>query len=80
MEFLNKFKEHQQTARQKDIYQQAKNNIKLIDFDDKIYIAFSNTPLIPVEESWTQKDIINKLTELRKSYIDYEMRQISMPA
>jgi len=47
----------------------AHDCICLDDFDDKIYIAYNGTPLIPVDDAWTQKEILAKLEETRKGYI-----------
>lgn len=75
MEFIRTIREKQQTSRQKSIREQAHNCICLDDFDGNIYIAYNGTPLIPVEDSWTPQDILRKLEETRKGYINYEMKK-----
>lgn len=73
MKFITAFKEKQQTARQNDIQQQAMETITLSDFSGVIFISYNGVPMIPVEESWTPKDILDKLDETRKSFINYKM-------
>lgn len=79
MEWIKTFREKQQTSKQNNITLEAHDNISLEDFDGKIYIAYHGTPLIPVEDAWTQKEIINKLEETRQGYINYKMKQSSLP-
>lgn len=77
MEFIRTIREKQQTSRQKSVNEQAHSAICLDDFDGKIYIAYNGTPLIPVEESWTQKEILKKLEDTRSRYINYKMKQLN---
>lgn len=77
MEFIRTIREKQQTSHQKSVNEQAHNVICLDDFDGKIYIAYNGTPLIPIEESWTQKEILKKLEDTRSSYISYKMKQFN---
>lgn len=79
MEWIKTFREKQQTSKQNNITMQAHEDICLADFDGKIYIAHHDVPLVPIEDSWTQKEIINKLEETRKSYINYKMQQLNQP-
>lgn len=79
MEWIKTFREKQQTSRQNNITLQAHDCICLDDFDSKIYIAYNGTPLIPVEETWTQKEILKKLEETRQGYINYKMKQANQP-
>lgn len=79
MELIKTLRKKQQTSKQNNITMQAHECICLDDFDDKIYIAYNGTPLIPVEESWTQKEILTKLEETRKGYINYKMQQMNQP-
>lgn len=75
MEFIRTIREKQQTSKQNNIVIQAHEVICLSDFDDKIYIAYYGTPLIPIEENWTQKEILKKLAETRNSYVNYAMHK-----
>ena len=79
MEWIKTFREKQQSSKQNNITQQAHESICLDDFDGKIYIAYNGTPMIPVEDKWTQKEILNKLEETRNGYINYRMKQSSLP-
>lgn len=75
MEFIRTLREKQMTSRQKNINEEANHVICLDDFDGKIYIAYNGTPIIPVEEKWTQKEILSKLEDIRTCYINYKMKQ-----
>lgn len=75
MEFIRTLREKQMTSRQKSINEEARCCICLDDFDNKIYIAYNGAPLIKVEDTWTQKEILSKLEETRSSYINYKMKQ-----
>lgn len=74
MELIRTIKERRVTSQQNMIIQQAHDYICLDDFDDKMYISFKGTPLIPIEETWTPKDILKKLRETREGYINYETK------
>lgn len=80
MEFIRTFREKQQTARQNSISEQAYDAICLSDFDNKIYIAYNGAPLVPIEESWTPKEILKKLEETRSNYIEYKIKQLNKPS
>lgn len=75
MEFIRTFKERQATSHQKSIIQQAQQAVYLDDFEGKIFITFNAVPFIPIEDSWTQKEILEKLEETRNSYVKYKMKQ-----
>ena len=79
MEFIRTFREKQQTSRQNTILAEAHDAICLADLDGTIYIAYNGTPLVPVESTWTQKEILAKLEETRNSFINYKMKQITQP-
>lgn len=75
MELIRSLREKQQVSQQNSIIEQAHNAICLDDFDDRIFIAYNGAPLIPVEESWTQKEILKKLEDTRNSFIKYRQNQ-----
>lgn len=79
MEFIKTIREKHRASQQNCINEQAHNSICLDDFDDKIFISYNGTPLIPIEESWTQKEILAKLTQIRNSYTAFKMAQANMP-
>lgn len=71
MELIRTLREKHITSQQQGINDQAHKVICLDDFDNKVYISYNGAPLIPIEDTWTQKDIIKKLNETRNSYINY---------
>lgn len=70
MELIRTIREKQQTRHQQDIQHQAECLITLSDFADELYIAYNGTPLIPIEPSWTSKEIVAELTKIRQNYIN----------
>lgn len=80
MELIRTFREKQRTARQQDIITEASEYICLCDFNGKIYISYRGTPMVPVEESWTPKEILKKLRDTRSGYIEYRNKQLGKPA
>lgn len=78
-EIFKAIKKKQQASRHNSIIQQAHSCICLDDFDNKVYIAYNGTPLIPVEDNWTQKEILNKLEDTREGYIAFRLKQTSQP-
>jgi hypothetical protein len=52
-----------------EIQQLAEETITLSDFDNSLYIAFAGTPLVPIKEEWTSKEIVEELNKLRQNYI-----------
>lgn len=68
------------TARQNSIAEEASNNIFLSDFDGKIYIAFRGAPMIPIEDTWTPKEILKKLKDTRTNYMEYRNKQFGKAA
>jgi hypothetical protein len=69
MEFIRTLREKSQTRRQEEIQRQAEELITLSDFDSDLYIAYAGTPLVPIKEEWTSKEIVEELTKLRQNYI-----------
>lgn len=79
MEWIKTLRERQQSSKQNNITLQAHDSICLDDFDGKIYIAYNGTPMIRIEEKWTQKEILAKLEETRQGFINYRMKKLSLP-
>lgn len=77
MEFIRTWREKQHISRQNDISDQAHSLICLDDFEGRIFISYNGTPLIPLDEKLTQKEILAKLEETRNSYINYKMRLLN---
>ena len=69
MELIRTLREKSQTKREKDIMRMSEEVITLADFDSSLYIAFQGTPLVPIEESWTSKEIFEELNKVRQNYI-----------
>ena len=73
MEFIRTIREKFQTKHQEEIHRQAEEIITLSDFDNNIYIAYAGTPFVPVNESWTTKQIVQELSKLRQNYINAKL-------
>ena len=69
MELIRTLREKSQTKREEDIRRMSEEVITLADFDYSLYIAFQGTPLVPIEESWTSKEIFEELNKVRQNYI-----------
>lgn len=74
MELIRTLREKSQTRRQEVIQKLAEETITLSDFDNSIYIAFAGTPLVPIKEEWTSKEIVEELTKLRQNYINSKLK------
>lgn len=79
MELIRTLRQKQQASRQNSITQQAHSCICLDDFDGKIFISYNGTPLIPIDDKCSPKDILIKLEETRNSFISYRMKQLCPP-
>lgn len=78
MEFIRTIREKRQTKYQEELQRQAEEAITLSDFDNSLYIAFAGTPLVPIQENWTSKEIIEELSKLRQNYINSKNKQYLM--
>ena len=74
MELIRTLREKIQTKKQEEIQKQAEETITLSDFDNSIYIAFAGTPLVPIKEEWTSKEIVEELYKLRQNYINSKLK------
>jgi hypothetical protein len=74
MEFLNSLREKAQHRKAEEAVRLASEYITLSDFDDRIYIAFQDNPLIVIDEDWTAEDIMKKLQEVRDNYIESKIK------
>jgi len=70
MELIRTLREKSQTRHQMELQRQAEDFITLSDFDSSLYIAYQGTPLIPVNEDWTSKEILQELQKIRQNYIN----------
>ena len=76
MELIRTLREKSQTKREEDIRRQAEDLITLSDFNSSLYIAYQGTPLVPIQEEWTSKDIIQELDKIRQNFINSKMKSI----
>ena len=79
MELIKTLREKSQTQRQETIRKEAEALIRIFDFDNELYIAYNETPLVPVESSWTSAEIIKELTKLRHNYINGKLKECGLP-
>lgn len=79
MELIKTLRAKRETSKQNDIRRLAEERITLDDFDDKIYIAYNGVPFVPIEESWTTGEIINKLKELRHNFANAMLKDHRSP-
>lgn len=77
MKIVKLFKEKQYASMQKEIKSNALKDIKLVDFDNKLYIAFYDVPILSIDSKWTQEDILKKLEEVRNTYIKYYTQKLN---
>ena len=70
MELIRTLREKSQTRKEEDIRRLSEELITLADFDSSLYIAFQGTPLVPIEESWTSKEIFEELSKVRQNFIN----------
>lgn len=74
MEFIRTLREKHQTKLQEDIHRQSEEVITLSDFDSSLYIVYNGTPLVPIKEEWTSKQIIEELAKIRQNYINSKLK------
>ena len=75
MEIFATIKARRKKAKERDVTSQARRRIEVSDFDDKLFIAYDGTPVFPIEEGWTTKEIMQRLYELRANYIKAKMSE-----
>lgn len=68
MKWFESLKEEINRKREKSIRRLAEETVTLSDYAGRIYIAYNGVPLIVVNDDWSPKDILNKLTEIRVLY------------
>lgn len=76
MEFIRTLREKSQTRHQVELQRQAEDFITLSDFDSSMYIAYQGTPLIPISEDWTSKEILQELYKIRQNFINSKTKDI----
>lgn len=78
MELIRTLREKTHTKRENEIHRQAEEMITLSDFDTSLYIAYQGTPLIPIKESWTSKEIYEELSKVRQNYINSKKKELGL--
>ena len=73
MELIRTLRKKYHNTRQNDVMKQAERYITLGDFADSLFIEYNGIPLIPIEASWTTKEIIEQLSMLRQNYVNAMM-------
>ena len=76
MEFIRTIRDKVQTKRQEEIHKLAEDVITLSDFDDSLYIAYEGTPFVPIDEDWTSKQIVERLSRLRQNFINAKIKEL----
>ena len=79
MEFIRTLREKKQARIKATIMQQSEDVIQLSDFNNEIFISYSGTPLMPIDNTMTPKDIVNKLAEIRQYYVNSRMKKCGLP-
>ncbi len=75
MEFIRTIREKHRNARQAGIMQEAERLITLDDFDNSLFIAYNGVPFVPIDKQWATKEIIEKLSELRRNYANARLKE-----
>ena len=76
MKLIRSFKERNQTRREEFVHKQAEDLITLSDFDNTLFIAFQGTPLMPIKEEWTSKEIMEELNKVRQNFINAKIKEL----
>lgn len=69
MNIFAKLKQDRREAKERELTRQAHQRIGVRDFEGSLYIAYDGTPLVPVKDEWTPKDIVDKINILRDNYV-----------
>lgn len=76
MEFIRTIRDKVQTKRQEEIHKLAEDVITLSDFNDSLYIAYEGTPFVPIDEDWTSKQIVERLSSLRQNFVNAKIKEL----
>lgn len=77
MKVLKALKEKSHARKVHEIYNQAKEVVRIADFDDGLYISFAGTPFVPIQREWTSTQIIEELHKLRQNFINSHINRIN---
>ena len=78
MKLIRSIREKYQTKRQEEIQRWAEKILTIEDFAGNLYIAYNGTPLIPIEESWTSKEILQELNKLRLNFMVSKQHELGL--
>ena len=76
MEFIRTLRERSQTRHEEEVQKMSERVITLSDFDSSLYIAYDGTPFVPIDDSWTSKQIVEELSKLRQNYVNAKMKGV----
>ena len=79
MELIRSIKEKNQIQRCKEIQKLAEMLITVSDFADELYIAYNGVPLVPIEATWTSKEILEELNLVRQNFIKAKSKDLKTP-
>lgn len=83
MELIRTLREKRQANKQikhqRQFIQASEDYIRLSDFDNDMYIAYNDLPLVPIDRSWTVPQILEKLNEVRQNYVNAKMKEDGLP-
>ena len=78
MDFIKTLREKKKLQREIAIKRVAEETIQLSDFDNEVYIAYNGTPLVPINDSWTSKEIVEELSKLRQNFVNSRMKECGL--
>ena len=78
MELIRTIKNRYTEKQKQTVYEDAQAYITVSDFDNQLYVAFNDVPLIPIEENSSAKAILLKLEETRKNYINSKIKELCL--
>lgn len=71
---LRRRKADRQERKTRQLLRNAEEEIQVIEFDGKLYIAYHGTPLI--EEAKVAETLLSTLPEVRRTLVTYRLKQM----
>lgn len=75
MQLLSNLRAKRQENRKKEIESQARQRIGIKDFDGELFFAYDGTPLLPVEENATPKEMLATPGTLRENFVKSKLTE-----
>ena len=75
MNLFSDFKAKRQENRKKELESQARQRIGIKDFDGELFFAVDGTPLLPVAENATPKQMLATLVTLRDNFVKSKLTE-----